>query len=245
MSPILSTVSQSFAVATTFPKIVTQGLVLNLDAGQQNSYRGSGTTWTNLSGRSNNGTLTNGPTYSSANGGSIVFDGTNDYVLANNTSLNSQFSSTSVSHFTWVYPTSAGQIVSELGQTTINTGWHDSNIEISSAGAFSFSTWHNGLTNKVVSSNQSFNQWYYVGFSYNGTTLTAYINGISIGTTTFSRQAPYNNGQQTHYALCATDFTNMGTQGHAGAKISSFKVYNRALSAQEIQQNFQALRGRF
>ena len=221
------------------------GLTLCLDAGNSKSYPGSGTTWTDLSGRGNTGTLTGGPTYNSANGGSIVFDGTNDYVLANNTSLNSQFSTTSVSHFMWVYPTGAGVLVSELGQTTPNVSWHDSNIEINASGAFSFSTWHGGLTNKVVSSNLSFNTWYYVGFAYDGTTLTAYINGASIGTTTFSRQAPYNNGQQTHYALFATDGTNMGTGGYGVGRCAAFSVYNRALSAAEIQQNYNALKSRF
>jgi hypothetical protein len=60
--------------------IIRAGLVLNLDAGDAASYAGTGTAWTDLSGNGNNGTLTNGPTYSSANGGSIGFDGTNDYV---------------------------------------------------------------------------------------------------------------------------------------------------------------------
>jgi hypothetical protein len=55
-------------------------LQLYLDAGNASSYPGSGTTWTDLSGNGRNGTLTNGPTYSSANGGSIVFDGTDDFV---------------------------------------------------------------------------------------------------------------------------------------------------------------------
>ena len=62
------------------PSLVMNGLVLALDAANPKSYPGSGTTWTDLSGRGNTGTLTNGPTYSSANGGSLVFDGTNDYV---------------------------------------------------------------------------------------------------------------------------------------------------------------------
>ena len=62
------------------PKIVTNGLVLYLDAANKKSYPGSGTTWTDLSGNNNTGTLTNGPTFDSNNGGSIVFDGTNDYV---------------------------------------------------------------------------------------------------------------------------------------------------------------------
>ena len=61
--------------------LVTDGLVLALDAGRTLSYSGSGTTWTDLSGNSNNGTLTNGPTFSSDNFGAIVFDGTNDYAV--------------------------------------------------------------------------------------------------------------------------------------------------------------------
>ena len=227
------------------PKIATSGLVLYLDAANTRSYPGSGLTWTDLSGNSNTGSLANGPVYSGTNNGFFTLDGTNDYILANNTSLNSKFSSTSVSHFTWVYPTGAGMIVSELGQTTINTGWHDGNIEISSGGAFSFSTWHGSLANKVVSSSQSFNNWYYVGFTYNGTTLTAYINGSSIGTTNFTRSAPYDNGQQTHYALFAIESTNMGTGGYGIGRVASFSVYNRSLSADEVAQNYNALRGRF
>jgi hypothetical protein len=65
------------------PEINESGLVLCLDAGNTKSYPGSGTTWTDLSGNGNTGTLVNGPTYSSANGGSIVFDGSNDYIQTN------------------------------------------------------------------------------------------------------------------------------------------------------------------
>jgi hypothetical protein len=69
--------------------IVTDGLVLSLDAGNANSYPGTGTNWADLSGNGLNGTLVNGPTYNSANLGSIVFDGTNDHVtVANNSLLN-------------------------------------------------------------------------------------------------------------------------------------------------------------
>jgi len=63
------------------PKIVTDGLILALDAGNRFSYPGSGTTWSDLSGNGYNGTLINGPTFSN---GAIVFDGTDDYVLINN-----------------------------------------------------------------------------------------------------------------------------------------------------------------
>jgi hypothetical protein len=225
--------------------IVKDGLVLWLDANDKTSYPGTGTVWRDLSRGSNNGTLTNGPTFTGSNGGTIICDGTNDYILANQNSLNPYFSSTSVSHFIWVYPTSAGQIVVELGQTAINASWHDSNIEINSAGAFSFSTWHGGLGNRVVSSNLSFNNWYNVGFSYDGTTLTAYINGSSIGTTNFSRAAPYNNGFQYHYALFAIDSTNMGTSGYGGGRVGTFVVYNRAITSTEVLQNYNATKPRF
>ena len=251
MSPILTRIPYSkglgsrTSIAVSVP-IISNGLILSLDAGNAASYPGSGTTWTDVSDNINTGTLVNGVGYSASNGGALTFDGTNDYVLANNTNLNSlslssRFSNTSVSHFSWVYPTGAGVLVSELGQTTPNSGYHDSNIEISAGGAFSFSTWHNGLTSKVVSSNQSFNIWYYVGFTYDGTTLTAYINGSSIGTTTFARVPP----SQTHYALFSTDATNMGTGGYGVGRCAAFSVYNKALTAAEVSQNFQALRGRF
>ena len=61
------------------PSIVTNGLVLCLDAANSKSYPGSGTTWTDLSGRGNNGTLVNGVGYNSGNLGSLVFDGVDDY----------------------------------------------------------------------------------------------------------------------------------------------------------------------
>jgi len=72
------------------PTIVTDGLVLALDAADKNSYPGSGTTWNDLAG-SNNGTLTNGPTFDSGNGGSIVFDGVDDYVNLSNLGLPTSF----------------------------------------------------------------------------------------------------------------------------------------------------------
>ena len=63
------------------PSIVKDGLVLYLDVANQKSYPGSGTTWNDVSGNSNNGTLTNGPTFDTGSGGSIVFDGVNDFVV--------------------------------------------------------------------------------------------------------------------------------------------------------------------
>ena len=197
-----------------------------------------------ISGNKFIGDVINGTGFNKDFGGSFIFDGVDDYILANNTTLAPYFSTTHVSHFTWIYPTSPGQIVVELGQTAINTGWHDTNIEISSEGIFRFSTWHGSLTNRVTSQ-QSFNKWYHVGFTYNGSILTAYVNGISVGTTSFTRQAPYNSGLQLHYGLFSIDSTNMGTLGYAGGKLASFFVYNKALTSQQVNQNYNALKRRF
>ena len=85
------------------PRIVTSGLVLALDAAERLSYPRTGTTWRDLSGNSNNGTLTNGPTFSAGNMGSIVFDGVDDYVnIANSTSLQVADTFTVCA---WIYPT--------------------------------------------------------------------------------------------------------------------------------------------
>ena len=83
------------------PKIVTDGLVLCLDAGNNKSYPSSGTAWNDLSGNNNNGTLTNGPTFTGSFGGSIVFDGTNDYVDLGNISQLKPTTQITVS--AWVY----------------------------------------------------------------------------------------------------------------------------------------------
>ena len=83
------------------PRIVTDGLVFCVDAGDKMSYPGAGTTWTDLSKNRNNGTLINGPTFDSANGGSISLDGSNDYISVG--SFNED-SSQDLSVMVWVYP---------------------------------------------------------------------------------------------------------------------------------------------
>ena len=223
-----------------YPNIVTSGLTYLLDGGYVPSYPRTGSTWSDLSGNGNSTSLVNGPTFNSSNDGSIVFDGVNEYGLTPNLLNPTTFPNESV--FVWFYPTSAGQIVSELGQETIDFGYHDSNIEISSGGVISFATWGGSLVNKVVSSAKSFNTWYQLGFTYSGTTLTAYINGASIGTATLTRQPP----TALYFGLCAIDSTtNMGTAGYAGGRMGNFMFYNRGLSSSEVLQNYNAQKTRF
>ena len=223
--------------STAVNSVVSSGLICHLKTAPS-----SGSTWTDDKGNSN-ATLANSPTYSSSNGGYITLNGSNQYIMTS-TSLNAQISGTSPSKpndqsiFIWCYPTEQGVIVAEIGQATINTGWHDSNIEMINTGVIRFSVWHGSLNNRVSSSAKSFNTWYHLGWTYSGTTLTAYINGASIGTATLSRQAPYNNGNNLFYALGAADGTNMGDGTYCAMRVGSFQVYNRALTSDEVLTNY-------
>jgi hypothetical protein len=224
--------------STAVTAIVSSGLICHLKTAPP-----TGSTWTDDVGNSN-ATLANIPTYSSSNGGYITLNGSNQYIMTS-TSLNAQISGTSPSKstaqsiFIWCYPTEQGIVVSEIGQAAINQSWHDSNIEITSSGVVDFSVWHGSLSNKVSSTAKSFNNWYHLGWTYSGTTLTAYINGASVGTATLTRQAPFNNGFNLHYALGATDGTRMGSDGsYCAMRVGSFQVYNRALTSDEVLTNY-------
>ena len=218
------------------PKVVTNGLVLALDAGNTKSYPGSGTAWTDLSGNGNHGTLTSGPTYSSTNGGYIVFDGVDDYVSTSvNFGSSSQFT---VSMF--VNNTSRGvgdgQILSIgneklLFYTTTSTGpWA---FSVYSPTIFS------GIP-RYSSTIMQLNTWYNLVGVYSGTAFEMFINGQSIY---------YTNTSISSYTLTA-ESVQIARRISGGAsqfpsKFATTQIYNRALTAAEIQQNFNATRGRY
>jgi hypothetical protein len=141
----------------------------------------------------------------------------------------------------WVYPTGAGNFVQVDGQTTVNSGYHYSAIEISAAGVIKFGQW-TGTDSVIATSTQSLNAWYNLVITYNGTTATAYVNGASVGSSDIAWSSP---GGNTFFALMATDSTNMGTVGYASGSIGAFMAYNRALTADEVATNFNALRNRY
>ena len=217
------------------------GLILRYEISDINSYSGTTTTVTDLVSNSN-ATLVNGPTYSI--NGYINFDGSNDYLLTN-TSLNSKLSPANtsgvISHFIWIYPTDNGVIVSEQGNPPLNSGWHDSQIEIV-GGNLKFGLWV--LPGSVSSLDSSiltpFYNWYYVGLTYDGTTMRGYVNGQLAGTKTLSRATPYNNGGGVglHYAIAASDSTSLGDGTPAKMKLGAFHVYNTALSQQQVLSNY-------
>lgn len=216
------------------PKIVTSGLVLYLDAGNSLSYPGSGTTWTDLSRSMLSGSLVNGPTYSSANLGSIVFDGGDDY-----TSLFSLNSTSSLAINFWFKTTSTNAVKVITGM--YNGGGADWWIGLLSNNTFNFS--FGSPSKSDIASSMSVNDGLirYASCVYdkNINTILLYINGTlqSTGSTPSTVTQPGGN-------LTIGRFGDYDGYYWPGS-IYNYKVYNRALSAQEILQNYNATKGRF
>lgn len=222
------------------PRIVIDGLVLCLDAGNKKSYPGSGTTWTDLSGKGKNATLVNGPTYSN---GSIVFDGTDDIVQITSFNqnlyhlncwlyFNSTITNSSSNTGFFNYTSPAGQPGVNFGGSTGLTSGERLTIFYENPS----STFYRTAITEDISSG-----WNCISFNWNGSSYDIYINSLS-KTTTF--------GTSTGHVplISATDL--IFGYGYSNSfkftgNIAQVSVYNRALTASEIQQNFNALRGRF
>jgi len=217
--------------------IVTDGLVLHLDAGNAASYPGSGTTWTDLSGNGNNGTLTNGPTYDSGNGGSIVFDGTNDYVDCGTNSilnLNANYSLV-----IWVKTDTNSNV--SLIQRYINSGnFEGYEISFNRLGRtigelelYSGGNWNGPFGGSINDGN-----WHFIAVTVNSTTCNYYLdNNSSIQVTV---GASTSNPTDNLY-IGSTE----SAQGFFQGNISAVQIYNRALSESEVNQNFNALKSRY
>ena len=225
--------------------------ILCYDFTNQNCYSGSGSIVTDLVNNSD-GTLINTPTYSGFTSGSMYFDGINEYLITN-TALDNFFAGSSpnksevTSIFLWVYPMDNGVILTEQGASpTPNLGWHDSQIEMV-GGTLKFGTWSSsGLSFAITSSIATpFNNWYHIGFTYDGSTLRGYVNGQLAGSSTYNRYAPYNNGANLYYGLGLTDPTNMGDGSYAKMYLSRFEVYNYALTQSQINYNYDNTKARF
>jgi len=226
-------------------------LVLHLDAANRKSYPGSGTAWTDLCGSSNVGTLTNGPTFDSTNNGSIVFDGTNDYV-----DLGSTYYITTTTPFTvnlWLKPnfrspngtqTDFHRFVTlkAVGTATFGIAYV-SQLNAGYEGLYvtNYSGWVRAKTSYYPTNNV----WAFLTLTYNGGGSTN-INNFNIYWNT--SQIAFNTTGVTSPPLTADNNTLAirpdNTQVYRG-NMSSFQIYNRALSVAEISQNFEAMRGRY
>lgn len=212
------------------PRIVTDGLVLCLDAGNAKSYFGSGTTWYDLSGNGSNATLS-GVTYNSSNLGYLDFDGGSDFATVP-ASSNWAFGQNGTIE-QWVY----------VRGSNGNNRFYCTNNNTSSLDAYlngsGYTIYFHGNSVGTTSSIPT-NQWVQLVVTYNSGTISVYFNGNSqplTGTTT-----GYNITNSTstlyigRYVISPYELN---------ARISIMKIYNRGFSQSEIQQNFNALRGRF
>jgi hypothetical protein len=214
------------------PKIVTNGLVLCLDAADKKSYPGTGTLWTDRSGNGNNGTLTNGPTFSGTNGGSIVFDGSDDYVDTPPIIASNSFFTIS----TWVYLASGAGNFPMIASVKSGGGISFFGIRIGSNSAPGFNLYLNGLQ----TNNQNvplINTWYNAVAVYDGS-AKVYVNSVLLSQSSAGSSAGFPAG------VWIGNGSLLGNSFWKG-NIAQTSIYNRALTPQEILQNFNATRGRY
>ena len=209
--------------------IVRNGLVLHLDAANVKSYPGTGTAWNDMSGNGNNGTLVNGVGYSADNKGTMTFDGVNDW---------SQFTnlkpSGARSYFILVKYNTVNSLTNGWALTGIQEGNAYTYIGIQNSGIFYYYAGANGggLSSHILAPNT----WYQQGFVLFGDgSRKLYLNGIEISSSAGS------------LGTTATSTFYVGRAGshYINGNIPVVSYYNRALSGTEVQQNFEALRGRY
>jgi hypothetical protein len=216
------------------PSIVRDGLVLYLDAANPKSYSGSGTTVFDLSSNQNNGTLVNGVGYSGSNLGSFSFDGVNDHTFL--PSLNSlNIWDNDFTGMFWIFWT-GGTVSGIFGMQSLPSNFH---FEIRSGGLIRLR--HAGMSDIQVSGVVDQSEWTLMSFTRSGSTYKVYKNTTEVGsrtqnpgTITQISQGPFIG--ESHFPIGARPFDGSIPLG---------LIYNRALSASEIKQNFEALRGRY
>jgi hypothetical protein len=235
------------AVQHSYGKIVTDGLVLSLDASDRNSYPGSGTTWNDLAG-TNNGTLTNGPTFSSAgNASSIVFDGVDDYVkISNNVPTSLQIGQNNFTIDFWIYPnnTSTYSICGNL-QDINGTGYYWVIINSTFTGLHTVQFGTEAVPAcKFGTTALTPNQWHNIVLSRRGTSLVCYINGLVYGNTV--NLPTFNGNTSTEFLIGISKSSNNYSAYPLNGRICNLKIYNqKGFTSDEILQNYNAQKSRF
>jgi len=217
------------------PKIVTDGLVLCLDAGNAKSYPGSGATWTDLSGNGYVGTLYNDTAYSNANGGGLVFDGVDDFVDINSTNIITGTNPFSIDCWFTLSSGSYGELFGNYG-----SGYSVGYVWFATAGLYIDGTCY------VPNYPSATQGTHYIASSRNSSgNCVTYLDGVQVATATLTSSIltgpNFRIGGDTKF----TEPTTSGLSEELNGKIYQLKVYNRVLTESEIKQNFNALRGRY
>ena len=230
-----------------YENIVTDGLVLHLDAGRAESFGGDGTTWRDLSGNNNNGTLVNGVGFSAEDGGSLEFDGVNDRVVVpTNDGFGQINSSPTISLEMWanLNRKSGGgtQFQQVAGFRTAKFEFFFLLLDLSGSSVSTEAriTTKNTYYDINVNYTTFFNSWTHIVFTANSNRTDLYLNGSLVGSNT-NVSGEFGATSGNFIIGMHPDNIEFPTKGNIG----STKVYNRALTAQEVLQNYNALKGRY
>ncbi|PKQ45218.1 glycine-rich protein [Confluentibacter flavum] len=224
--------------------LITSGLIMHLDAGSTSSYSGTGNNWSDISGNGNHGTLVNGVTYNSANSGSLVFDGLNDYFVTNN-NLNLSDTDKLTVQIILKTATTNGKMIMEH-----SIDWNSNNAYgvLAADNKMQF-TDHNlgyNVRNSVATIND--NNWHVLSAttdrSLNATNQTViYIDGDAPNSVIDPSLANDNSGNFTSHKLYIS--SRAGTGYYFNGTIAQVLIYNRVLTAEEIQQNYNAVKSKY
>ena len=218
------------------PRIVTDGLICYLDAANRKSYPGTGTTWYDLSSNAYQATIANGPVFSEANKGSFNCDPTNDFIYLNNT-MNTAYVTVSViykkdsssgtsDHIVW-----NKEYVWELRDVSNNLSWA---VSASNRSWFWYDTGYDVTLNQILK----------VDITYDGNYVKTWINGSLYHTYTYPAGGTLTQSS-SYPKLNSRHSTQTTWQNGGDHTYYNFSVYNRALNADEIKQNYEALKGRY
>lgn len=216
------------------PSIATSGLGLCLDAGNLRSYPGSGTSWFDVSGNNNTNTLVNGPTYSSTNGGSIVFDGINDYV--NGTSTSSLYTGDMTAE-AWIKLNASSSDWVRIVGTGGNGGNRTFGLWYSTSRTLLWQRYGAADPSIIPSNVLDIGSWYHIVATTSGSSHVVYLNGTSVGTATAA--GPWAASGE------AITVGFAGFHTYTNSNISIVRLYTTGLTAAQVLQNFNAQRGRY
>jgi hypothetical protein len=219
-----------------FGNLVTSGLVLDLDAAKVASYPGTGTTWYDISGNGNNGTLTNGPTFTGiGKQAAIVFDGIDDKVVTSNS-----FTQTNVTLNTWFqFNNISDQVCAQSWNYSTTGGF---TIEIYGGNLVFAVNDPSGAYPTFPISSSITGSFRNLTGTLSGNTQTLYLNGSPISSVT---DANRNNSNSNTPLTVGARSTGGSSTSFSNGKCGVAQVYNRAISQFEVWQNFNAMKGRY
>lgn len=220
------------------PLGVRDGLVLYLDAANARSYPRTGNTWFDRSGNGNNGTFAGDVGYSGSNFGSLTFDGTDDYVPIGSTGFPTASFAGTLSAWARTNTITGGfDLIVSYGGTSTNAARFLGITNTSGGNPIPCSFLFGGYANDLFASGVPLNTWFNMAGVYTGTNALMYVNGVLVsGPTAKSWNTSSGNaniGRQTN----GSEYWN--------GNIAQVSIYNRALTATEIAQNYNALKGRY